>query len=136
MQVVVGGASSFGERSGCGFLVLADACSVVLGYMRMFPPKLVNSWASGTGLAGVGGSALYLLYSALGLSIEFVTPIDLRLSQLRRVSFLATLPWVLVYLAAFFLMLDRTSAVNKDDADKHVQRPADERSHLIGVSPL
>ena len=48
------------------------ACSVVLGYMRMFPPKLVNSWASGTGLAGVGGSALYLLYSALGLSIECV----------------------------------------------------------------
>ena len=46
--------------------------SVVLGYMRLYPSKLVNAWSSGTGLAGVGGSALYLLYSGFNLSIEYV----------------------------------------------------------------
>ena len=46
--------------------------SVMLGYLRLYPSKLVNAWASGTGFAGVGGSALYLLYSSTNLSLQFV----------------------------------------------------------------
>jgi hypothetical protein len=45
---------------------------VLLGNMRLYPSKLVNAWASGTGMAGVGGSALYLLYSSSDLSLQCV----------------------------------------------------------------
>lgn len=78
--VIAGASSSFGE-------------SVTLGYMRLYPSSLVNAWSSGTGMAGVGGSALYLLYRSTELSLKQ--------------SFLVTVPWVAVYLTGFFVVLAR-----------------------------
>eukprot|EP01111_Echinosteliopsis_oligospora_P010879 TRINITY_DN3463_c0_g1_i2.p1 TRINITY_DN3463_c0_g1~~TRINITY_DN3463_c0_g1_i2.p1 ORF type:complete len:423 (+),score=87.72 TRINITY_DN3463_c0_g1_i2:71-1339(+) len=44
----IGIASSFGE-------------SVCLAYMRKYPAEIVSGWSSGTGMAGLGGSLLWLL---------------------------------------------------------------------------
>lgn len=44
----IGGACSFGE-------------SLMLGYMKNYPATVTGGWSSGTGMAGVGGSAFYLL---------------------------------------------------------------------------
>lgn len=41
---------------------LANWRSVLLGYLRKYPSELVGGWSSGTGLAGVGGAALYLAF--------------------------------------------------------------------------
>ena len=38
-------------------------------YLRNgFPPEVINSWASGTGFAGVIGSGLYMILSGSGLA--------------------------------------------------------------------
>eukprot|EP00042_Codosiga_hollandica_P026296 m.123240 g.123240 ORF g.123240 m.123240 type:complete len:426 (+) comp52150_c0_seq2:55-1332(+) len=79
--MILGSSSSFGE-------------CVLLGYMRLYPSQLMSAWGAGTGVAGIGGASLYLLYSSENLSL--------------RESFLVTLPWVAVYVFAFFLLLDRT----------------------------
>ncbi|KAL6061670.1 Batten's disease protein Cln3 [Balamuthia mandrillaris] len=52
--ILVGSASSFGE-------------SVMLGYMRRFPAETVDGWSSGTGMAGVSGTLLYIAFTAGGL---------------------------------------------------------------------
>ena len=36
--------------------------SVALGYLRLFPSKSVNAWSSGTGMAGILGSAIYIIF--------------------------------------------------------------------------
>ena len=50
---------------GCGS---ALGESVILGYLKFYPTALTGAWSSGTGMAGIGGSALYLLLAFLGLS--------------------------------------------------------------------
>ena len=39
--------------------------SVALGYLRLFPSKLVNAWSSGTGMAGVLGSVIYIIFGCV-----------------------------------------------------------------------
>ena len=78
--VVIGACSSFGE-------------SVVLGYLKFYPSKLLNGWSSGTGVAGVGGAALYLLYAAANLSLMW--------------SFLLTVPCLCLYLLSIHLIITR-----------------------------
>jgi len=41
---------------------------VLLGYQKKFSAETVGGWSSGTGMAGVGGAALYLAFVAAGLS--------------------------------------------------------------------
>lgn len=69
-----------------GIVLAGAACSfgegVVLGYLKLFDSMLVNAWSSGTGMAGVGGSALYLGYIGAGLDLKW--------------SFIATAPWMAV----------------------------------------
>lgn len=83
--VLCGAASSFGE-------------GVVLGYLGLFDKMLINAWSSGTGMAGVGGSALYLGYLGLGLSF--------------RATFLWTIPWLGLYLLAFHCLVPPPVATN------------------------
>lgn len=54
----------------CAVLGLTTS-SLILGYLNKFPPTLVNAWSSGTGMAGVAGSALYLLYVGVDLTLEY-----------------------------------------------------------------
>ena len=39
--------------------------SVALGYLRLFPSKMVNAWSSGTGMAGVLGSLIYITFGCV-----------------------------------------------------------------------
>jgi hypothetical protein len=59
----------------CLFAVLLVGCfsslgeSCLLGYLKDFDPAMMGAWSSGTGMAGVGGTSLYLLlFSILGWS--------------------------------------------------------------------
>ena len=56
--VLLGGSSSFGE-------------SILLGYSKLFPSETVGGWSTGTGIAGVGGAGLYLLFCKANLSSFF-----------------------------------------------------------------
>ncbi len=79
MIILVGAASSFGE-------------SILLTYQRNFPPEVVGGWSSGTGMAGVGGALLYILFSAV-----------LRFSN--QEVFICLIPTVIIYMIAYGLML-------------------------------
>ena len=36
--------------------------SVTLGYLSWFPSMMVNAWSSGTGMAGVLGASIYIIF--------------------------------------------------------------------------
>ena len=65
--------------------------AVVLGYLKNFDNMLINAWSSGTGMAGVGGSAIYLGYVAAGLDFKQ--------------TFLARIPWLVLYLLALHCLI-------------------------------
>jgi battenin len=59
----------------CLFSVVLVGCfsslgeSVILAYLKDFDPAFMGAWSSGTGMAGVGGTLMYLLmYSGIGMS--------------------------------------------------------------------
>ena len=81
--ILVGTTSNFGE-------------SVILGYLKTFPPEIVGGWSAGTGLAGVFGSALYL-----GLQLAFSN----------RAIFLASACTVVVYWLAFGVIVRRPTSL-------------------------
>ena len=119
MIVIVGIASSFGE-------------SILLTYQRNFPPEVVGGWSSGTGLAGLGGAALYIVFSAV-------------LNFTNQETFLCLLPTVIIYLMAYGLMLDppdvnvRIIAVAEDSpstqmADKQSSSEELLTTPLVGTS--
>lgn len=55
---------SFGESVCLGFSFTLTTFSPIRYLKHGFPPELVNYWASGTGMAGVFGSGLYLFLKA------------------------------------------------------------------------
>eukprot|EP01094_Clydonella_sp_ATCC50884_P005572 TRINITY_DN1450_c2_g1_i1.p1 TRINITY_DN1450_c2_g1~~TRINITY_DN1450_c2_g1_i1.p1 ORF type:complete len:433 (-),score=100.92 TRINITY_DN1450_c2_g1_i1:89-1240(-) len=98
--VLIGASSSFGE-------------SVLLGYMQQYPPKLVDGWSSGTGMAGVAGSLVYLVMAAVGFSNLMV--------------YLSLIPLAFIYVFIFFFVLSPPLSkdnhqvkfsVNEDPQDK------------------
>eukprot|EP00040_Diaphanoeca_grandis_P025522 m.141439 g.141439 ORF g.141439 m.141439 type:complete len:449 (-) comp30190_c0_seq1:67-1413(-) len=97
--LVVAFSSSFAMAI-CGIVLAGAACSfgegVALGYLKLYPNMLMNAWGSGTGMAGVGGSALYLAYLAAGLDLEW--------------SFLVTTMCLSLYLFAYHCILVKPSA--------------------------
>lgn len=116
--VVVGSSAAFGEN-------------VALGYLRLFPSKCVNAWSSGTGMAGVLGSAIYIIFGcSIGESND-----KSQLKTLTKYAFLLTLPAVAVYLIAYFVII---KAPKTDDTfhrgDPSIQKPLneEERSLLHG----
>ena len=46
-------------------LTASFGASVILGYLKGFPPDLVVGWSSGTGFAGVVGAGMVVLLFAL-----------------------------------------------------------------------
>ncbi|XP_078332911.1 battenin-like isoform X1 [Crassostrea virginica] len=108
--VVVGSSAAFGEN-------------VALGYLRLFPSKSVNAWSSGTGMAGILGSAIYIIF---GCSIGESNKTS-QLKTLTKYAFLLTLPAVLVYLIAYFIII---KAPKPDDtahkSQPSIQKPSDE----------
>jgi battenin len=70
--------------------------SILLGYLNFFPPTLTGAWSSGTGMAGVGGTAFYL--GARSLFKAFVTTNEQHINQY---SFLMLIPQALIYWLVF-----------------------------------
>lgn len=58
-SVLCGAMQAFGE-------------SVMLGYIKVFPPRLVAGWSSGTGFAGPFGSGLLLVLKAVDLDLYII----------------------------------------------------------------
>lgn len=89
--VFVGASAAFGEN-------------VALGYLRLFPSKYVNAWSSGTGMAGVLGSTIYIIFGCVvgagGNNVD-------QLKHLTKYAFLLTSPVVLVYLLSYFWIIRR-----------------------------
>eukprot|EP01029_Cantina_marsupialis_P009283 TRINITY_DN2166_c0_g1_i2.p1 TRINITY_DN2166_c0_g1~~TRINITY_DN2166_c0_g1_i2.p1 ORF type:complete len:330 (-),score=93.39 TRINITY_DN2166_c0_g1_i2:438-1427(-) len=97
----VGASSSFGE-------------SVLLGFLRKYPPSITGAWSSGTGVAGVGGSGIYMVLHALDFKDEII--------------FLLLIPTAFVYYATFTLMLIKPDNVPKSpQTDRLIDE--DEKSH-------
>jgi hypothetical protein len=46
--------------------------NVLLAYLKNYPSSLTGAWSSGTGMAGVGGSAFYLVLSVAGVSNQWI----------------------------------------------------------------
>ncbi|KAL5007642.1 hypothetical protein ScPMuIL_016448 [Solemya velum] len=103
--IFVGGSAAFGEN-------------VALGFLKHYPSKLVNAWSSGTGMAGLLGSSIYV---AFGCYVDNSSDKKDQLKTLTKYSFLLTTPIVLLYLAAYFFILRKPEPVpyesinNQDD---------------------
>ena len=69
IALFVGASSSFGE-------------SVILGFLKQYDSRLVGGWSSGTGMAGLAGSMLYVAFGVANLDLRYVF------------SLLATCRWV------------------------------------------
>ncbi|XP_072033763.1 battenin-like isoform X2 [Amphiura filiformis] len=87
--VLVGAVNAFGEN-------------VALGYLARFDGKLVNAWSSGTGMAGLAGAAMYVLFGCL---IESVNGKEDELQKLDRWAFMLVIPAAIAYLIAFFQII-------------------------------
>jgi len=123
----VGASAAFGEN-------------VALGYLRLFPSKLVNAWSSGTGMAGVLGSLLYVVFGCVvrapgsGTNTDSESQVHLR--HLTQYAFLLTSPFVGIYLFSYFFVIktptvDPTHLVQTVDAAGE----SDDREPLIGKLP-
>ncbi|CAG5121414.1 unnamed protein product [Candidula unifasciata] len=91
---VIGSTSAFGEN-------------VTLGFLLGFPGSLVNAWSSGTGMAGLLGSSLYVLFGCVVGSGQDKTN---KLHSLTKYAFLLTTPVVLLYWLAYFIIIKRPSS--------------------------
>ena len=67
-----------GDTAGFVLSLVASVCqgigsafgeTVMLGYMKSFPSKILGAWSSGTGMAGFLGAGLYLLLAAVELDL-------------------------------------------------------------------
>lgn len=87
--VFVGASAAFGEN-------------VALGYLRLLPSKMVNAWSSGTGMAGVLGSLLYITF---GCAVGAGGNDQDKLRQLIQYAFLLTSPAVGLYLVSYFFII-------------------------------
>ncbi|XP_076471720.1 battenin-like [Babylonia areolata] len=87
--VVVGSTAAFGEN-------------VSLGMMSRYPSHLINAWSSGTGMAGLLGSSIYIVF---GCTVGTGGDQTEKLRHLTKYAFLLTTPVVLVYWLAYFVVL-------------------------------
>ena len=83
-------------------VVLGAACSfaesVFLGFLRKYPVNMTNAWSSGTGMAGVLGSSMYLGLHLAGMADGHV--------------FFVLVPTIFVYWGTFRYMLVKPTAVD------------------------
>ncbi|GFO18161.1 carboxylic ester hydrolase [Plakobranchus ocellatus] len=94
---IVGSSAAFGEN-------------VTLGYLSWFPSALINAWSSGTGMAGVLGSSIYIIF---GCAVGHGDGKTKELHNLTKTAFLLTTPVVLIYWLSFFVVVKRP--VQEDD---------------------
>ena len=107
--IAIGGACSFGE-------------SLMLGFMKNYPSSVTGGWASGTGMAGVGGSAYYLL-----LWLLLHDHLQFNCTDSLFVIFASLIPLTLLYVLVFMFgptrptgMKGGCSCTDKDDGGAHL----------------
>jgi len=88
---LIGTMSSFGE-------------SVLLGYLKYYPASMTGAWSSGTGAAGVVGSAFYLALHGAGVSNTII--------------FYTMLPPILAYWWAFAWLLKKPETATSNGAGR------------------
>lgn len=111
----VGASSAFGEN-------------VALGYLRLFPSKMVNAWSSGTGMAGVLGSVIYI---AFGCVVGAGGDNQVHLRHLTQYAFLLTSPAVAVYLFSYFFIIKAPDQSPIAEEPSQIQSDP-EREKLLG----
>ncbi|XP_052212437.1 battenin-like isoform X3 [Dreissena polymorpha] len=120
--VFVGASSAFGEN-------------VALGFLRLFPSKMVNAWSSGTGMAGVLGCVIYITFGcAVGAGGQNTE----KLRHLTQYAFLLTSPAVAVYLFAYFLVIRVPAEKRNEEYGSHSneeQEPILGGSHSVQADP-
>ena len=102
--VILGGTSSFGESS-------------LVGYIRRYPPELVDGWSSGTGMAGILGAGLYLALDAAGLEAWQI--------------YFICLPSVVVYLIAFHYILVPPEELSESYGYTIQEKDSSEKDQLL-----
>ncbi|XP_070199542.1 battenin-like isoform X3 [Littorina saxatilis] len=104
--VVVGSTAAFGEN-------------VSLGMLSRFPSHMINAWSSGTGMAGLLGGSIYVLF---GCTVGNGQDKREKMHNLTKYAFLMTTSVVLIYWLAFFVVLRlprEEPAVDVQDDHKH-----------------
>jgi battenin len=117
--VMCGLSSTFGENT-------------TLGYLHMRQKSLISAWSSGTGFAGVAGATLYILLTCVAAdTVEEGQETTSKLKGMNKFAFLATVPVVLIYWLAYFVIL------TKGETPQLVSEQAseDERSLLHSQPP-
>ena len=77
--LIIGGFTSVGRTT-------------IVGFLKTFEPESISGFSSGTGLAGISRSTLYLLFSSIGLTLNIIV--------------LLLIPVALLYLFVFKVILD------------------------------
>lgn len=55
----------------CGsFTSVGDG--TIVGFMKAIPPENIGGWSSGTGIAGISGTSIYLLFKVAGVQFDMV----------------------------------------------------------------
>lgn len=94
--VIIGGCSGFGEN-------------LTLGYLHQFDSRLVNAWSSGTGMAGLLGATLYILFSCIAYETNqnSAESNNNRMKEMNRIAFWGTTPLILMYIIAYLFIISR-----------------------------
>ncbi|XP_019853585.1 PREDICTED: battenin-like [Amphimedon queenslandica] len=115
--VLTGMSSSFGEN-------------LTLGFLSKFSKEHINAWSSGTGMAGVVGAVLYIALSCIA-EVTVVsgnhgnTVIDpdstdyaSKLKKINRFVFIGTLPIIVLYWGAYFILIKAPPAVKESNNEE------------------
>lgn len=118
VAIVLGGcSSSFGE-------------SLTLGFLNKYNKESVNAWSSGTGMAGLLGAILYIALSCIADGtiinqlggIQYFDPQSASyaetLKHINRFVYLGTIPVVLIYWFAYFVVLTGPTDPNAKDKEE------------------
>lgn len=87
-----------------GTLIIGSFTSVgsntIIGFLKTFPADSISGFSSGTGLAGISGAGLYLIFSSLGLTFNFVV--------------LILIPFAFIYLLNFNWILQLKARIDRE----------------------
>lgn len=84
--LIIGGFTSVGSTT-------------IVGFLKAFEADSISGFSSGTGLAGISGSSLYLLFSSIGLTFNIIV--------------LMLVPAALLYLMIFKIILDMKANIDR-----------------------
>lgn len=103
MIMLVGGSSNLGE-------------SIIVGYMRLFPPESVGGFSSGTGGAGLLGAALPIFFNYIHSTLM--------------IDFLSLIPTVVIYYLIYVFWVKRPEGAIMPGSKEEKEREEKERTFI------